>query len=260
MNTEPTQEPVPPKPFDPSLLPTPNSSIKWVIIRACVLLGFLALLLIALKNDVALMRWRYRVMPEGLHGMFKQVLFGFRDFGQILPIVVAIIIILRLDRRRWTIVPAILLAQFFAACGYDAGKLTVGRYRPQPAIERIAAAAPTPVPEDQKADYALSVMTVRETWIGWNFINRKGDTQAFPSGHSAASFAFAGVLAWFYPQLALLFWILAVGCATSRYIDAVHWPSDCIAGACIGLTAAWLSLRPYLWSFPSRWISRKAAS
>src|SRR5690606_132206 len=80
--------------------------------------------------------------------------------------------------------------------------------------------------------------------------------EAFPSGHSGAAFAFAAVLAWFYPHLRWLFWALAFGCAVSRYLDTVHWPSDCMAGAMLGFLAGWIALRPYLWGLPVRFLRR----
>ena len=58
-----------------------------------------------------------------------------------------------------------------------------------------------------------------------------------------AAFTFAATLAWFYPQLRWMFWILAVGCAASRWIEGLHWPSDCLAGAVIGYLAACLAIR-----------------
>ena len=53
----------------------------------------------------------------------------------------------------------------------------------------------------------------------------------------------AGILAFYYRPARGLLWTLAAGCAISRYLDAVHWPSDCLAGATIGYLAAWAALR-----------------
>ncbi|MBI4581484.1 MAG: phosphatase PAP2 family protein [Planctomycetes bacterium] len=210
------------------------------VVASSAVAGLYAL---TLRYDVALMDWRYETFPDGPRGTFKQILQGLREFGQFLAILVAIIIVLRCDRRRWTIVACILIAQFLAGLCYNVGKLTIARYRPYAAIDQAVAQAPRPVPGEEQAVHGRSALAVRETWIGWSPNNVNNDTQSFPSGHSAAAFAFAGVLAWFYPRLRLLFWALACGCAASRYMDAVHWLSDCVAGAAIGYAGAWLALR-----------------
>jgi len=181
------------------------------------------------RYDVALMRWRYgtlRVQPDG---WFEQVLAGFRDFGQIVPVAAALIIVATYDRRRKRVLAAIIVAQLLTAGAYNGGKRLVARYRPYAAIEEVA---------------DLSSLTSGESWIGWRPGNSEFRYQSFPSGHSASAFALAAVLAWFYPRLGWMFWTLAVGCAGSRYLDGVHWPSDCLAGAVVGWAAAWLTLRP----------------
>lgn len=253
MNTEPAHDTALPRFYAPALLPPaqPAGTVRWLA-RIVAWLAVAALYVLTIKHDVDLMHWRYDVMPEGPHGTLRQVLYGFRDFGQILPIIVTIVIVLRMDRRRWTIVSAILIAQIFAGAAYNTGKLTIARYRPQPAIKQALAASTDSVPDKEKDAYALSKMKVQQTWIGWRPGNGDEATQSFPSGHSAAAFAFAGVLVWFYPKLTVTFWFLAAGCAVSRYLDAVHWLSDCAAGASIGYVAAWLSLHPHVWSTPLR--------
>lgn len=63
---------------------------------------------------------------------------------------------------------------------------------------------------------------------------------AFPSGHSAAAFAFAGVLALTFRRRWLF--VLAVAAASlialSRTVVGAHWPLDVTAGAFVGWGAA----------------------
>jgi len=235
--------------YDSRLLPAraPAGRSRWLI-RIVLWLAVAVLLVFALRFDVALMRWRYDVLPDGPRGFAKEAVVSFRDFGQQIPIVVGCIIIAVLDRRRRTIVPAILVAQLLAMGVYDLTKFTVVRDRPQCAIESAMSDPQNGADRPIDAQQVLAAMQLGDTWRGLSAYNRDSRHQSFPSGHSSASFAFAGVLAWFYPPLALLWWILAVGCAASRYVDAVHWLSDCIAGASIGYAAAWLALRPWAWS------------
>jgi membrane-associated phospholipid phosphatase len=192
-----------------------------------VFIGLIAVFLLLLYCDIPLLQWRLRVMPRDIRGLYKQVIEGFRNFAQMLTVVVAIVVVFRMDERRKRIIVAILLAQTIAAIGYNAGKYAVARYRPFAALEELP-------PNFSNAN----------TWMGWNpDLGRAEKYRSFPSGHSAAAFALAGVLAWYYPRLKITFWTLAVGCAASRWIDVMHWPSDCFVGAVIGYASAWWTLR-----------------
>jgi membrane-associated phospholipid phosphatase len=67
--------------------------------------------------------------------------------------------------------------------------------------------------------------------------------ESFPSSHSASAVAFSGVLALAYPHAAVTFWVLALICAGLRYVMDAHWPSDVLGGIALGYLAAILSWR-----------------
>ena len=71
---------------------------------------------------------------------------------------------------------------------------------------------------------------------------------SFPSGHTAASFAAASALyfrrsRWWLPAglLAALIWAGALGC--SRLYLYVHFPTDVLGGAALGILSGWLGVR-----------------
>ena len=69
------------------------------------------------------------------------------------------------------------------------------------------------------------------------------DKFSFPSGHTAAAFVFAAVLAAFYPLLALPAFVLATLIGLSRVMLGVHYPGDIVAGAVLGLLSAAAALQ-----------------
>ncbi len=182
--------------------------------------------LLLLCFDVRIMRWGASVFPDNPRGWTEQFLLGLRDFGQILPVLVTCVIVAAFDARRRRIIAAILLAQLLAMLVYNGGKYTIVRYRPNADV----------------VDVRDPVARSADSWAGWAPGNTEERSVSFPSGHSAAAFAFGTVLAAFYPRLAWLFWTLAVGCAASRFIQFFHWPSDCLAGGTIGYLSACLAL------------------
>jgi undecaprenyl-diphosphatase len=66
---------------------------------------------------------------------------------------------------------------------------------------------------------------------------------SFPSGHSASAFAFATAVSGELPRLAPALVPLAGAVAYSRVHTGVHYPSDVVAGAAIGVACGLLVLR-----------------
>jgi membrane-associated phospholipid phosphatase len=67
-------------------------------------------------------------------------------------------------------------------------------------------------------------------------------SHSFPSGHSASSFAAATVIAMIAPRLRVPAFMLAAAIAFSRVYNGVHWPSDVVVGAAVGVLTALLLL------------------
>jgi len=80
-------------------------------------------------------------------------------------------------------------------------------------------------------------------------------THSFPSGHTAVSFAAAAAITLGAPEIGLGAIILAVGVGLGRVAVGVHYPTDILAGAILGILCAYAVryLRPTL----TRWIKGK---
>ncbi len=71
---------------------------------------------------------------------------------------------------------------------------------------------------------------------------KPSDKFSLPSGHTAAAFLMAALIAHFYPSLTLLAFAWASIIGLSRVLLGVHYPSDILAGATLGLTISFLSM------------------
>lgn len=65
---------------------------------------------------------------------------------------------------------------------------------------------------------------------------------SFPSGHTASSFAAAGVLSNYYKKYAPVFFILASLIAFSRLYLYVHYPTDVLGGIILGLISSRIAI------------------
>ncbi len=83
----------------------------------------------------------------------------------------------------------------------------------------------------------------------WGEIYRNTDPHSFPSGHAARAFLIAMIASALAPPwLALALWVWAPLVAVARVAMGVHYLSDIIAGAILGVIVALLGLQfyPYL--------------
>lgn len=92
----------------------------------------------------------------------------------------------------------------------------------------------------------------------WGAIYRNTDPHSFPSGHAARAFliaALAGLLG--PPELAFALWIWAPLVALARVAMGVHYVSDIIAGAVVGVVVTALAwpISPQIFALINSWIT-----
>lgn len=95
---------------------------------------------------------------------------------------------------------------------------------------------------------AIKLMVKRKRPEGdWGGIYRNTDPHSFPSGHAARAFLLAVVATALAPGwLALLLWFWAPLVALARVAMGVHYLSDIIAGAILGIIVGILGLQFYV--------------
>ena len=81
-------------------------------------------------------------------------------------------------------------------------------------------------------------------------IDTKPLTRSFPSGHAATAVASSLAGTRLFPGTALVWWPLTLLVSISRIYIGVHWPTDVLGGAAIGLACAWFVLggKPISWA------------
>ncbi|MCD6500897.1 phosphatase PAP2 family protein [bacterium] len=75
---------------------------------------------------------------------------------------------------------------------------------------------------------------------GINLLVAKINQPAFPSGHAAFFFALSFIVFLYNKKAGLLFFIGSFLICLGRVIVGLHWPTDILGGAVVGLFSAWL--------------------
>lgn len=71
-----------------------------------------------------------------------------------------------------------------------------------------------------------------------NLIHKSGISKSFPSDHAAIAFALSTIIMLVMPWWGKLFYVLALGVAFGRVAVGVHYPTDIVVGATLGVLVA----------------------
>ena len=137
------------------------------------------------------------------------------------------------DYSRLSFASAALLAIAGGRSGRNAAKMGLASIAVTSTVINVAV---KPIARRRRPDrHAGEVPLARQV--------RMPTSRSFPSGHSAAAFAFATGVAQVQPAAAIPLRALAAAVAYSRVHTGVHYPGDVLAGALIGTTLAQLTKR-----------------
>jgi membrane-associated phospholipid phosphatase len=90
--------------------------------------------------------------------------------------------------------------------------------------------------------------SVKHEMTGWHGPRLSSHYNSFPSGHTAATTAFFGVLLFVRPRIGICLLPIPLLIAASRMYVAAHYLSDVVVAAILGLFCAW---------FCARWLAQE---
>ncbi len=200
-------------------------------------------MLIALVLDRPILHLVHRANIDGFSGDLRRTLESFKEFGQVVAIVVACLLIFLLDKPRRSMLPRLIICILLPLAVVWPAKLIVHRLRPQPAAEFDTFLSLGFYFGDKPKFPLLETSDPAKDKILPDRPLRSSEKVSFPSAHTDTAFAFALGLAALYPPARWVFYALAIGCGTHRVLFDAHWFSDVIASIFIALLLARLVWR-----------------
>jgi len=69
------------------------------------------------------------------------------------------------------------------------------------------------------------------------------NTSSFPSGHAAFYFGLSTVVYFYNKKAGIVFFIASFLVSISRVFVGIHWPSDILGGAAVGILTGWIIIK-----------------
>lgn len=197
-------------------MPRLRDRLPWLIL-------LLAALCVAAAFDVRVSTWVHlRGLHDAVHHARWPLIAKWPGHYGYCTLPVAAVVAFA-TRHRWRGAALIAASGVVAGLLYTVAKWCVGRTRP----------FPTHGPVETPFTFHPFNHGIAGLW--------KAENQAFPSGHVCLAFATATALARLFPKGRIAFFFVASLTAVERVLEGAHYPSDVIAGAIFGITAAWLT-------------------
>ena len=166
------------------------------------------------------------MVTHQLPDVVEEICHAAEPFGNGLTVVLLLVVIYRLVPHVRPFLPRVAAISLGAGLSATVVKLLIPRFRPR------------------HFDFTLPIWQTFQA--AFDFPERTGAVESFPSGHTATACGLAIGLSWLWPEGRVVFWTLAVLVAAQRVVGGAHFLSDVLAAAALSCFVGAALLSPRL--------------
>ncbi len=153
------------------------------------------------------------MLSRQLPDVVEEICHAAEPFGNGATVVLLLVVLHRLVPHVRPFLPRVAAISLGAGLTATVVKLLIPRFRPR------------------HFDFTLPIWQTFQA--AFNFPERTGAVESFPSGHTATACGLAIGLSWLWPEGRVVFWTLAVLVAAQRVVAGAHFLSDVLAAAAL---------------------------